>query len=384
MKTFRGTLISDIHMSNRLMGARPGPDGVTDRLQDQVGLWKRVHQSAREHGSTDIFVLGDLFDKSLVDAITLTSTVRAIAEADDLTHWILPGNHDAVNTRGGRFTVEAFGEMGNDRIRYMKTGERYGFGLGGWCGFWPLEYGDQDRSRAALEEIKSNREVVKSAPGVSAGRQENLLLHHSIVGCKFADWVCDDGLDAEEVCDGFDWVYSGHFHDTQTFGAGKRGMYLGAPMHHRFEDAGRPAGFWNMIWDGKGGCEKVFVDGSCPRFFETEGAYEDVPEGATRGDYIRLNVTATTIGWEGVKATVRERVDAWNKAGYRASFKHKPIYHHTRRVAATETKKAGGMSVEAMMAAYVESPDVDTTSLDLARLRRIGREALEAAKAKVP
>ena len=380
MKTFRGTLISDVHMSNRLMGARPGPDGVTDRLQDQIGLWKRVHQSARDHGGTDVFVLGDLFDKSLVDAITLTATVRAIAEADDLTHWILPGNHDAVNTRGGRFTVEAFGEMGNERIKYLKTGERYGFGLGGWCGFWPLEYGDQDRSRGALEWIRGMIGSDKTS-----GRQENLLMHHSIVGCKFADWTCDDGLEADELFRvGFDWVYSGHFHDTQTFGPDKRGMYLGAPMHHRFEDAGRPAGFWNLIWDGKGGCEKEFVDGGCPRFFEVEGALEDVPEGAKTGDYIRINVTATTAGWEDVKADVRARVDAWNKAGYRASFKHKPVYHHARRVAATEGKKTGGMSVEAMMAAYVESPDVDTTGLDLARLRRIGREALEAAKAKVP
>jgi len=376
MKTFRGTMISDIHMSNRLMGARPGPNGVTDRLQDQIGLWKRVQESAREHGSKDIFILGDLFDKSLVDAITLTATVRALAEASDITHWILPGNHDAVNTRGGRFTVEAFGEMGNDRIRYMKTGERYGFGAGDWCGFWPLEYGDQDRSREALEEIKFKAKSKKEPWG-----QENLLLHHSIVGCKFADWVCDDGLEAAEVCDGFDWVYSGHFHDTQEFG--HRGMYLGAPMHHRFEDAGRPAGFWNMTWDSKGGCLKDFMDGACPRFHETEGILEDVPTGANLGDYIRLNVTATTAGWEDVKADVRARVEAWNKAGYRASFKHKPVYHHSRRISATEAKKTGGMSVEAMMSAYVESPDVDTTGLDLARLRRIGREALEAAKAKV-
>jgi calcineurin-like phosphoesterase family protein len=356
------------------MGARPGPDGVTDRLQDQIGLWKRVHQSAREHGSKDIFVLGDLFDKSLVDAITLTATVRAIAEADDLTHWILPGNHDAVNTRGGRFTVEAFGEMGNDRIKYLRTGERYGFGKDGWCGFWPLEYGDQDRSRAALEGIQSKLKL-RSV--------ENLLLHHSIVGCKFADWVCDDGLEAEEVCKGFDHVFSGHFHDTQTFGPGKRGMYLGAPMHHRFEDAGRPAGFWNMTWGGEGGCEKEFVDGGCPRFFETEGTLEDAPEGAELGDYIRLNVTATTAGWEDAKADVRARVEAWNKVGYRASFKHKPVYHHARRIVSVdEAKKSGGMTVEAMMSAYVESPDVDTAGLDLVRLRRIGREALEAAKAK--
>lgn len=365
------------------MAARPGPNGVTDRLQDQIGLWKRVHQSAREHGSKDIFILGDLFDKSLVDAITLTATVRALAEASDLTHWILPGNHDAVNTRGGRFTVEAFGEMGNERIRYLKTGERYGFGKDGWCGFWPLEYGDQDRSRAALEGIRAEVMKREGDPSGSGRSRENLLLHHSIVGCKFADWVCDDGLEAEEVCAGFDWVYSGHFHDTQTFGVKKRGMYLGAPMHHRFEDAGRPAGFWNMIWDGHGGCEKEFVDGGCPRFFEMDGFPSPLPARALKGDYLRFNVEATSAAWEELKCDVRNVVEELNKAGYRASFKHKPVYHHARRVVATEGKKTGGMTVEAMMAAYVESPDVDTSGLDLMRLRRIGREALEAAKAKV-
>lgn len=374
MKTFRGTMISDIHMSNRLMGARPGPNGVTDRLQDQRDLWKRVHSSAREHGSQDIFILGDLFDKSLVDAITLTATVEALTEADDLTHWILPGNHDAINTRGGRFTVEAFGVMGNERVRYLLTGERYGFGKDGWCGFWPLEYGDLDKSVEALTEIQA---TLKHA----ANRVENLLLHHSIVGCKFADWTCDDGLEADAVCSGFDWVFSGHFHDHQKFGHKGQGMYLSAPMHHRFEDAGRGAYFWNCTWDSKGNCERTPVDGGCPRFFETEGVYEDVPEGAKPGDYIRINVTATSAGWEEVKGDVRARVEAWNKAGFRASCKHKPVYHHSHRI--VSEKKTGGMTTEAMMAAYVDSPDVDKTGLDPALLRRIGREALEAAKAKV-
>ena len=49
MKSESYLLISDIHMSNRLSHARPGPSGVTDRLQDQLNLWKRVKESADEH-----------------------------------------------------------------------------------------------------------------------------------------------------------------------------------------------------------------------------------------------------------------------------------------------------------------------------------------------
>src|ERR1041384_6049884 len=118
LKPFRALFIPDIHMSNHLPQAVLAEDGVTDRLEDQVALWDRVKQTTVEWEVDAVFVLGDLFDKSLVDAVTLTVTVDCIVSVP-VDIYILPGNHDAVSTEGGRFTVEAFAKMKCGHVRYL-------------------------------------------------------------------------------------------------------------------------------------------------------------------------------------------------------------------------------------------------------------------------
>ncbi len=379
---YTSVVISDIHMSNRLPHARPsGKLGLTDRLEDQVGLWKRVRKTAREHNAHAVFIVGDLFDKSLVDAVTLTETVRAIADIGKPTY-LLPGNHDAINTRGGRFTVEAFGAMGNANIHYMKTGERFSPADFPWLGFWPMEYCDQDTAKATLAAMQKQ---VRHLPDRKR-KTEVCLLHQSIIGCKHVGWTCDDGLDADDVCLEFDRVISGHFHDHQLFGPGGKGMYLSAPMHHRFDDEGRQAGYWVMDFSEDGTVEQSFIDGGCPRFHELEWpavAVKTIAKKMAVGDYVRINCTATTADWQVEKGKILELVEQLRGLGYKATYKHKPLYHHTRRIKASKLGADPTLKPEAMMEAYLDAPDVDKGDLDLELLKRIGRAALEAAKAKV-
>jgi DNA repair exonuclease SbcCD nuclease subunit len=364
--SYRALFISDLHLSNRLPHAKADVGGVTDRLRDQLELWKRVKKSIDEFRAQDLFVLGDVFDKSLVDAITLKEAVAAIVSTQ-VPVYILAGNHDAINTRGGRFTVEVFGELGNDRVHYLKTGVP--ISPTDWLTFHPIEYSTQERAREYLSAVTTDHRKIDVG-----------LMHHSILGCEHEGWVCDDGLTPEEACAPFDWVFSGHFHTTQKFG--DRGMYLGAPMHHRFDDAGRKAGYWGVEFDEHGERKLKFFDGGAPHFFEYDWP---LPKEAGKlprpSDYVRIKCTSTIARWQTLKTRVIETVDGLTKAGFRASFQHKPLYHHTTRL--EKKGEPTALRPELMMRSYLRSSNVDKSGLDSKRLAQIGAEALSAAKASM-
>ena len=102
--------VADIHMSNSLPYAKHLRDGVTDRLSEQEKLIYHIFDSAKKYKCKAIIIHGDLFDRSRVDAITLTTTVKSLAKTP-VPIIIVPGNHDGINTRGERFTVEALSEI---------------------------------------------------------------------------------------------------------------------------------------------------------------------------------------------------------------------------------------------------------------------------------
>lgn len=364
---YRSLHISDIHMSNSLPHAKQVDGrGVTDRLSDQLKLWRRVYATAERAQCEAIFIQGDLFDHSRTDAITLTETFHILGVAP-VPIYIVPGNHDGVNTRGERFTVEAMSVI--EYCGYMHTGEPYC--PREWLAFWPLEFSPIERTRQALKAMKPDRD-----------KTNVLLMHNSIVGCTHGGWTCEEGhgLDAREVTDGFDYVLSGHFHDPQTFG--RNGRYLGAPMHHHFGDVGRRAGFWIMQWKPDGTRKEVFVDGGCPRFHTTRLADWGTEDLGTRpGDYVRVVVRCTHAKL--VKRAVEADcyVAELTAQGLRAKWVHDPVYHHTARLA--KTSASGSIVVPTprkMVSGYVDAVEVDTSGLDAKALKRLGRDIFAAVE----
>lgn len=380
MRSYRALFISDIHMSNKLPQAQLVADGMSDRLNDQMALWNRVHATAREYKPAATFVLGDLFDKSLVDAVTLTATTEAMM-ASPVPLFILPGNHDAVSTQGGRFTVEAFGKMGSKRVKYVGSNVLEPLELTPWLRFWPVEYSGKARAEATIGAIRE-KVSYKDAHGAPVDRRgvEVLLLHHSILGCKHLGWTCDDGLDADEVVDGFDHVFSGHFHETQKFGTDDKGMYLGAPMHHRMDDEGRSAGYWIVDFTPEGRTE-TFIDGGAPHMHSAvwpRAPVTTLKHKARPGDYLRVVVEATHAEWLTLRPAVMECVERMKARGIRATFKHRPIYHHEVRIASSVL--GAKVSMDEMVSSYVDSADVETSGMNIESLKNIGRRALEEAR----
>lgn len=283
--------------------------------------------------------------------------------------YILPGNHDSTSVRGGRFATEAFGAMGLDHIHALDSG--VAFRPRPWLTFWPVAYGLPEPSLAYVAQMREKCQ--KDVNNV-------LLAHHSITGCQHFGWTCPDGLDGVELCQGFNAVLTGHFHEHQRFGAELQGMYLGAPMHHRYDDVGRKAGYWVIKFkeDGSAPLAKM-VDPGLPKFHMLKELDDDVPAAAKPGDFVRWRIAATTDDWTSLRPKVVQRVAQACEAGFRADFKHRHIPVTTARLAPDVSPEDGlkPVPLEKQIRRYVKhvSPEMDHK-----RLIALGQQILDEAR----
>jgi DNA repair exonuclease SbcCD nuclease subunit len=104
-------------------------------------------------------------------------------------------------------------------------------------------------------------------------------------------------LDADEVCQGFDLVLAGDFHEPQEFGT--CGRYVGSPMQHDFRDAGSgPRGV--LFVEFAKNLVQRFIPIESPRFHvqkitrDSRALSNPLPR---RGDYLRIDVEATHAEW---------------------------------------------------------------------------------------
>lgn len=372
MKTEEYAVIAsgDIHMSNKLPYAKPVRNDMTDRLIDQLKFWEQFHASAVHYKVNAELVLGDLYDKAMVDPVTLTHTTEALVKAP-VPAFILPGNHDANSVRGGRFAVEALGAMERDNVKCFTSPEPYSPPEAPWLTFWPIPYMTIGETKEVLREARKARHARGTPVNV-------LLFHNSITGCKHIGWTCDDGLEADEVCKSWTWVLSGHFHETQKFGSTGKGMYLGAPMHHHFGDAGRSAGYWLFKFRKDGTRAAKFIETRAPRFYKLTSLGDELA--VADGDYLRYEIEATSAEWASIAPDARAIVESLRAKGVRASYKHKPVYHHTERIPVKKGERSAALGIDAMISKYVDSTGVVTDGLDLVRLKNLGREILAEAR----
>lgn len=366
MREFKALLVSDTHQSNSLPHARPAEHGATDRLLDQVALWERINRAAAKYNCDVAIHAGDLFDKPMVDPVTMAAMCKSLSEATVPWH-LMPGNHDGHTIRGERFAVEAFGYLQTEAgVHYFDKPLR----PNDWLTFWPIPFTTSEKFWIKHAEYRAS--FRPSTTNVLIG-------HQSVVGCTHVGWTCDDGLDADKVVEGFDHAIFGHFHDHQTFGTDDKGMYCGAPMHHRFDDEGRWSGFWIMTFREDGTMDKKFIRGRAPKFFQVDFEDRNQASNWSQGDYVRLVLKSTHAELQRLLPEVREWEDKMHAGGFRASFTHRPDYHHETRL------KDHGDSATAKMddsiRAYVKAGDVDTKGLDKKKLKTLGVEAFNAVLA---
>ncbi len=107
MSAYRFIHTSDLHLGRKFSNL---PEDIRGRLVEARHLAiDALAAAAGEHGATDIFIAGDLFDTETPSERVRKQALAAMGAADGLRWWILPGNHDslAAETLWSRFSGEA-------------------------------------------------------------------------------------------------------------------------------------------------------------------------------------------------------------------------------------------------------------------------------------
>jgi len=216
----KALVTADWHLSNTLPHAQRASDTlISDRLRDIQKALDWILNAAADR-DLPLLVLGDIFDRRQPDAVTLKAAATLFKSIPKLgvDVFMLPGNHDAHDTRGLHYVIEAFGgerSLSGGGVRVMEAGVIEQLDGGALC---PVP----SMSRTAtLELIREYRaEKVDGA--------KILLLHDTIVGSRLAGGrEADDGIPKDEL-EGFSYVLAGHLHEFQKLSPIK-GVYIGSP-----------------------------------------------------------------------------------------------------------------------------------------------------------
>lgn len=354
---------ADIHMSNNLPFSTPltgQPDnlkGYTGRLLEQRDIWNQIFSFIKKKNAKALFILGDLFDHSRVDAVTLTETVRDVVSCP-VPVYLLPGNHDATTTTGGRFTVEAFEAMNNEKIKVIGNTLK------------PIKF-DETRFYSVSFRTHSKTELAikKISKRMDHNRLNVLLLHCSILGAETYGWKCDDGVDSELFKD-FDHVLAGHFHRTQAFS--ENGFYVGSPMQHSFADENTPSGIWVANFRGKHKLTGFQHLETTAARFHTCGVDDFDQLRTAAGDFVRFEIKATHADWINKKVAVEVFCEKLRKEKkLRVDYKFRPISQSSQRIALP--KSGGAISLKKIIVQYVKATETD---LNPKALRRLGKDIL--------
>lgn len=364
VRRYRAIITADLHISNRLPYAKIQNDGVTDRLMHSLGVLEEISLHATKCEANSVIILGDIFDRSLVDAVTLTYTTRALVNMS-VPVYLLSGNHDANNISGGRYVVEAFGEMNKDGIIYM---DGTVISPNKWLNFYPVPF-------SLVSDTKNKIRMLKKT--LDKNNVNVLFFHNSVLGCNHAEWTCDDGLEPKLLTSGFNYAFGGHFHEHQKFGKRENGMYVGSPMHHNFGDSGRDAGYWVVDFYENGKIKMEFIESSAPKFHTTKKNVKS--KNWNSGDYVRVVVEATHPDWIKQQPAVTSFCDGLRGKGMHVVVVHKPIHQHAKRMASL-TSGVAKLTIERSIVDYTRTDGVNLGALEPKRLRRVGLEILQSVR----
>ncbi|MCT4372680.1 metallophosphoesterase, partial [Yangia mangrovi] len=94
MADFRFIHASDLHLGRRFAAM---PEEIRPHLAEaRHGAIPRLAGAARAAGAAHVLIAGDLFDTPTPSPRVLVQALNAFGAEDDLTWWVLPGNHDSL------------------------------------------------------------------------------------------------------------------------------------------------------------------------------------------------------------------------------------------------------------------------------------------------
>ncbi len=223
MTEFRFIHSSDLHLG-RHFGSIPEPsDGnIRGRLMEaRHGAIGRLAAAARGHGAGHVLLAGDTFDTPTPSPPVLRQALAAMAEAPDLTWWLLPGNHD--NLREAEPLWDAVRE-GPGNVRGLTAAEPVDMAPGATLLPCPVEWRSAGRDPSApLVEMPSDTGSLRIG-----------LAHGGITDfTESGDSIPPDRDRTARL----DYLGLGDWHGRMEVGA--RVQYSGTPEQDRFKHGRR-------------------------------------------------------------------------------------------------------------------------------------------------
>lgn len=373
---YRALFLADLHISNSLPYARRREEKspITDRLVDTLNLLDEVADYAKANKISTVYVVGDLLDKRLLDAVTLKAAkeklVDDLVDQRDLKVILVPGNHEAFDALGSAYTLEAFANLRPDHLKVWgpyATIEHIteGLQLAG------LPYKPEDNTRETLRVLDNREGTV-------------LLLHQSLAGGRAGDWVCPEGITEEDLA-GFMFTIAGHFHTQQVLPS-EAAMYLGAPVQHNFGDAGQERGFWDVVFGKR--VRANFVESNAPRFHTLKVGAGDDWDAATSGiqyvrenDYVQLDVVGTANQLKDSLPAAAEWCQQLQKTTGTRLAKVRPLLIAEKKTRLQLVDVESGKHIitwPAVVEGFLDGCDID--GLERRRLEELARAALQEAE----
>jgi DNA repair exonuclease SbcCD nuclease subunit len=369
--SYRALYVADIHVGNSLPWSVKDPTTlISDRCLDIMDVLTQMGDYAHEHEIQDIWILGDLIDKRLIDAVTLKLVTDKLIKLgqENLRIFLVPGNHEAGDAAGRHFTLDAFSSMGfwvagidniqpDSQLSYCEPID----------GFEVLAMPYMPVARATMLLEKSCHHL-----------PQLLMIHQTIKGAAVGGWKSPDGLEPAFLETVAPIVLSGHFHERQSITA--RTHYLGAPLQHTFADTGQTRGYWDIEFVAdKFHPSRTFVPvKGAPLFFEVDWRDgNDIPKlDWVEKSYVNLKVT-------GSQASVDKRWQAALEWCTNAKQNGLRMVRPVKAITAEPSRKritigdGDRPTWDTIISSYLDT--ADCTGLNRERLEAIGKELMTDA-----
>lgn len=351
---------ADVHLSNALPYCRVDwESGISDRLNDFDRLAKFICDTAKKQATTGLLILGDLFDRNLLDAITLkyaSSWVQYLSDAFDHV-LILPGNHENYDARSMHFTSEWLRSLRNvDVVASPMVKGKLAF-----VPYMPLG--------------RLRREVAKLR-----GKAPVLCLHTTFAGSTEHGHTFQSGVRARDVR-GFDLVLTGHIHKSQKLPHGIPGRYLGSPLPIDFRDNTQKR-LWVIDDDRVVRSVKVPPEVAIPFQTVHVDAERDKASAVWDGDlagsgYLKLKVRGTREAVGKFVAQAREQYDvsSYRYVGYEHSYTNEKVKDR-----AVELGPEAGTDLRRSIQVWLKYTERDRDTKWRKRIALLGQELLDETK----
>ncbi|WP_316016185.1 exonuclease SbcCD subunit D [Roseobacter sp. HKCCA0434] len=227
------TAIRFVHTADIHLGKPFGNHAAHEALRAaRAGVIGTLIEVARKNAAPHVLIAGDLFDSANPATKTWRHAVDEMAEASELTWWLLPGNHDSLSARdGAAATWEAMEALGYPNLRVLRDAQPVEMQPGAWLLPAPLA------TRRPASDPTAWMDGAETPPGaIRVGLAHGPVRDFSEAGTGL-DVIAPDRDRRARL----DWLALGDWHGAMRLS--DRVAYAGSPERTAFGEDGRGSCF---------------------------------------------------------------------------------------------------------------------------------------------